>query len=44
VANLDMDVIDAGVALLSMHSPYEVASKYDVYMTYRAYKEFYKNN
>lgn len=44
VANLDMDVIDAGVALLSMHSPYEISSKLDVYMTYKGYREFYKNN
>lgn len=43
VANLDMDVIDAGVALLSMHSPYEISSKFDVFMTYKAYREFYKN-
>ncbi len=43
VANLDMDVIDAGVALLSMHSPYELASKFDVYMAYKGYKEFYIN-
>ncbi len=44
VANLDMDVIDAGVALLSMHSPYEIASKFDIFMTYKAYREFYKHN
>ena len=44
LANLDMDVIDAGTALLSMHSPYEVASKFDIFMTYKAYREFYKNN
>ncbi len=44
VANLDVDVIDAGVALLSMHSPYEIASKFDIYMTYKGYREFYKNN
>lgn len=43
VANLDMDVIDVGTPLLSMHSPYEVASKFDVYMTYKGYREFYKN-
>ena len=30
VANLDMDVIDAGVPLLSMHSPYEIAGKLDI--------------
>lgn len=44
VANLDMDVIDVGVALLSMHSPYEISSKFDVFMTYKGYREFYKNN
>ena len=44
VANLDMDVIDVGVALLSMHSPFEVASKFDIFMTYKGYREFYKNN
>lgn len=44
VANLDMDVIDAGVPLLSMHSPYEISGKLDVYMTYKGYREFYLNN
>ena len=44
VANLDMDVIDVGTPLLSMHAPYEVASKFDVFMTYKGYREFYKNN
>lgn len=44
VANLDMDVIDAGVPLLSMHSPFEIAGKLDIYMTYRGYLEFYRNN
>ncbi len=43
VANLDMDVIDAGVALLSMHAPFEIASKFDIFMTYKAYREFYKS-
>ncbi len=41
VANLDMEVVDCGVPLLSMHAPYEVASKLDIYMAYRAYKAFY---
>lgn len=41
VANLDVDVLDCGVALLSMHSPFEIASKLDVYMAYRAYAEFF---
>lgn len=43
VANLDVDVLDCGVALLSMHAPYELASKADVYMAYKAYKAFYEN-
>ena len=42
VADLNMDVIDCGVPVLSMHAPFEVVAKSDVYMTYRAYKAFYK--
>lgn len=42
VANLNMDVIDCGVPVLSMHAPFEVVAKSDVYMAYRAYKAFYK--
>ncbi len=41
VANLDVEVVDCGVPLLSMHAPYEVASKFDVYMAYQAYIAFY---
>ncbi len=41
IANLDIDTIDCGVPLLSMHAPYEVSSKADVYMAYKAYKAFY---
>ncbi len=44
VANLNMDVIDCGVPVLSMHSPFEVVAKSDIYMAYRAYKAFYKDN
>ena len=40
LANKGMDVIDCGTPVLSMHSPYEVSSKFDVYMSYRAYKVF----
>lgn len=40
LANKGVDVIDCGVPVLSMHSPYEVTSKYDVYTAYRAYKAF----
>lgn len=43
VANLNMDVIDCGVSVLSMHAPFEVTAKTDVYMAYRAYKAFYKD-
>ncbi len=35
-----MEVVDLGVAVLSMHSPFEVTSKVDVYMAYRAYLAF----
>ncbi len=40
LANYNMDVLDAGPALLSMHSPYEIASKVDVYNTYLGYSAF----
>ena len=39
-ANLGMDVLDCGVPVLSMHSPFEVISKIDLYTTYRAYSAF----
>ena len=42
MANLGMQVIDFGVAVLSMHAPFEVVSKADVYETYRAYMAFLK--
>ncbi|MGA1845235.1 MAG: aminopeptidase [bacterium] len=38
-----MDVIDAGMPVLGMHSPYEIISKADLYMTYKAYKAFLRN-
>ena len=37
----NMDVLDAGPALVSMHSPFELSSKADIYYTYKAYKEFF---
>ena len=40
IANLDIDTIDVGVPVLSMHAPFEVVSKLDVYMTYRAFCAF----
>lgn len=39
-AEYGMEVVDCGVALLSMHAPWEIASKVDIYETYRAYKVF----
>ena len=38
VSQRNIDTIDMGVAVLSMHSPYEVTSKLDIYHTYLAYK------
>ena len=42
LANKGVDVIDCGVPVLSMHAPYEVTCKYDVYTAYRAYECFFK--
>ncbi len=42
IANLDIDVLDVGVPVLSMHSPFEVVSKLDIYMTYKGIKAFYE--
>ena len=36
MANRNIDTIDAGVPVLSMHAPFEVVSKFDCYMTYKA--------
>ena len=41
LANKGIDVIDCGVPVLCMHSPYEVTSKYDVYTAYKAYQAFW---
>ncbi len=43
LANLNMDVIDAGIAVQNMHACYETASKADIYEAYRAYKAFLKD-
>ena len=42
LANKGADVIDCGVPVLSMHAPYEVTSKYDVYSAYKTYKAFWE--
>ena len=43
MAKHGMNVIDAGVPVWSMHAPYEVISKIDLYYTYLAYKAFIEN-
>ena len=43
VANLGVETVDCGVPVLSMHAPYEVVSKLDVYMTYKAFHAFFNN-
>ena len=40
LANKGVDVIDCGVPVLSMHAPYEVTSKFDIYCAYRGYRAF----
>lgn len=42
LAALDIDVVDLGVPVLSMHAPFEVVSKLDIYMAYRAFKTFFE--
>ena len=42
LANKGTDVIDCGVPVLSMHAPYEVTSKYDIYSAYKTYEAFWK--
>ncbi len=43
LSQLGIEIVDMGTGLLSMHSPFEVASKADLYMTYLAYKGFLEN-
>lgn len=43
LARYNLDVVDIGVPLLSMHSPYEVSSKVDLYAAFEAYKAFLKD-
>lgn len=41
VANMNVDVVDLGVPVLSMHAPFEIVSKVDVYMAYLAFLHFF---
>lgn len=43
LAEYGMDIIDCGAPILTMHSPFEISSKLDVYETYRAFKVFLKS-
>ena len=43
IANMNVDVVDVGVPVLSMHAPLEVVSKLDVLMTYRAFAAFFRS-
>jgi len=40
IANQNIDVVDLGVPVISMHAPYEVISKVDLYEAYRAFAAF----
>lgn len=41
IAQLNIDTIDIGVPVISMHAPYELISKADLYSSYKAYKSFF---
>ena len=43
MANRNIDTIDAGVPVLSMHAPYETVAKFDCYMTYKCMKTVFEN-
>ena len=40
MGNMDVDTVDLGVAVLSMHAPFELTTKLDVYYTYKAFLAF----
>jgi aspartyl aminopeptidase len=42
LAAYGMDIVDIGAPVLTMHSPFEISSKLDMYETYRAFKVFFK--
>ncbi len=42
ISRMNADVIDVGVPVLSMHSPFEVVSKLDVYMAYKGFKTYFE--
>ena len=44
MAKRNIDTLDAGVPVLSMHAPYETVAKLDCYMTYKGMKVFFEQN
>ena len=42
ISRLNADVIDVGVPVLSMHAPFEVVSKLDVYAAFQAFKAYFE--
>lgn len=42
ISNLNINVVDLGVPILSMHAPFELSAKMDVYNTYKAFSAFYR--
>jgi aspartyl aminopeptidase len=42
LAEYGMNIVDCGAPVLSMHSPFEISSKADVWMTYKAYSAFFQ--
>jgi aspartyl aminopeptidase len=42
ISKHNIETVDLGVPVISMHAPYEVVSKADVYETYKAFKAFIK--
>ena len=43
MANRNIDTLDAGVPVLSMHAPFEVTAKLDCYMTYKGILALYRD-
>lgn len=43
LANRNIDTVDAGVPVLSMHAPFELTAKLDIYMAYKGFIAFYKD-
>ena len=42
LADKGIEVVDCGIGVLSMHAPYEVTSKYDIYSAYKTYLNFFR--